>query len=44
MIRPLHFWERAKVLQQYLEVVLDSLDCVSVGATRPLCDQTKTFI
>ena len=27
-IRPLYFWERAKVLQQYLEVVLDSLDCV----------------
>ena len=24
----LYFWERAKVLQQYLEVVLDSLDCV----------------
>ena len=27
-IRPLYFWERDKVLQQYLEVVLDSLDCV----------------
>ena len=27
-IRPLYFWERAKVLQQYLEVMLDSLDCV----------------
>ena len=27
-IRPLDFWERAKVLQQYLEFVLDSLDCV----------------
>ena len=27
-IRPLYFSERAKVLQQYLEFVLDSLDCV----------------
>ena len=27
-IHPLYFWERAKVLQQYLEFVLDSLDCV----------------
>ena len=27
-IYPLYFWERAKVLQQYLEFVLDSLDCV----------------
>ena len=28
MVRPLYFWEHAKVLQQYPEVVLDSLDCV----------------
>ena len=27
-VRPLYFWERAKVLQQYREVVLDSLHCV----------------
>ena len=27
-VRPLYFWERAKGLQQYLKVVLDSLDCV----------------
>ena len=27
-IHPLYFWECAKVLQQYLEFVLDSLDCV----------------
>ena len=35
-IRPLYFWERDKVLQQYLEVELDSLDCV-------FCSRHKAF-
>ena len=35
-VRPLYFWERGKVLQQYPEVVLDSLDFV-------LCWRYKAF-